>query len=96
MSCERSFLLGMLPEYWTDAALIDVTAIGSGGSDGVYDHQLSALRLRFDFPDRFNLRVKDARFAHKGVSLVAFRGGHPLSRRSRSSPNAPMVNDVGQ
>jgi hypothetical protein len=39
----------MLPEYWTDSALIDVTAIGSVGSDGVYDDQLPALRLRFDF-----------------------------------------------
>jgi hypothetical protein len=50
VSCERSFLLRMLPEYWTDSALIDVTAIGSVGSAGVYDHQLSALRLRFDLP----------------------------------------------
>lgn len=49
MSGERSFLLRMLPEYAPNSALIDVTAIGTVGSDEVYDAELSQVLGQFKF-----------------------------------------------
>ena len=49
VSGERSFLLRMLPEYAPNSALIDVTAIGTVGSDEVYDAELSQVLGQFKF-----------------------------------------------